>query len=205
MNKAQAFRASAYRFLHIKQPAYAKSKTFKSQLERMAIFRNETEQFQELDWRLLQNGAITLYRRPQLLEEDVNWLRGHQYRVDRFDCAAWFSQSEMHEALSSCLEFPEYYGRNIDALNDCISEIEIPREGGRVLVLNRYDYFAAKFPDVAWSVLDVMEINSRRLLLFGLRLIILVQSDDPGISFAPVGGRPVMWNIREWMSKSRGL
>ena len=171
----------------------------------MAIFQKEAELLHPLDWTLLQNGAITLYRRPRLLEEDVEWLRGHHYRVDRFDCSTWFSESEMHEALSSGLEFPDYYGRNINALNDCISEIEIPLEGGRVLVLNRYDYFAAKFPDLAWSVLDVMESNARRLLLFGLRLIVLVQSDDPGISFDPVGGRPVKWNSREWLDKSRGL
>lgn len=111
----------------------------------------------------------------------------------------------MHEAFSSALEFPEYYGRNLAALNDCLSEIEVPFESGRVLVLNRYDYFAAKFPYAAWAVLDVMEFNSRYLLLFGLRLIVLVQSDDPRISFDPVGGRPVMWNGREWLNKSRGL
>jgi RNAse (barnase) inhibitor barstar len=171
----------------------------------MAVFQKEAEQMHQLDWALLQNGAITLYRDPQLLEEDVEWLRGHHYRVDSFDCSAWYSESEMHEAFSSRLVFPEYYGRNIHALNDCISDIEVQLEAGRVLVLNRYDYFAAKFPDVAWSVLDVMEINSRRLLLFGLRLIILVQSDDPEISFDPVGGRPVMWNTREWLNKARGL
>lgn len=170
----------------------------------MAVFRNQAEQFQQLDWMLLQNGAITLYRRSLLLEEDVEWLRGHDYRVDRFDCSHWDSESAMHEAFSFGLGFPEYYGHNIHALNDCVSEIEIPVEGGRVLVLSRYDFFAAKFPDLAWSVLDVMEINSRRLLLFGRRLIILVQSDDPGISFAPVGGRPVMWNTREWSDESRG-
>lgn len=50
-----------------------------------------------------------------------------------------------------------------------------------------------------------MEKNSRLLLLFGLRLIVLVQSNDPEISFDPVGGRSVMWNGREWFNKSRGL
>lgn len=171
----------------------------------MAIFKNETEQFKQLDWLLLQNGAITLYLRPQLLEADVEWLREHQYRADSFDCSRWSSESEMHGALSSGLEFPDYYGRNVHALNDCLGEIEVPVEGGRVLILNRYDYFAAKFPGLAWSVLDVFEINSRRLLLFGRRLIILVQSDDPGITFEPVGGRAVMWNTREWLNENREL
>ena len=170
----------------------------------MAIFRNEPEDFQRLDWVLLQNGAITLYFRPQVLAADVDWLKDHNYRVDTFDCSLWADQSVMHEALSSRLEFPGYYGSNLDALNDCIGDIEIPDESGRVLVFNKYDSFAAKFPHVAWSVLDIMETNSRLLLLFGKRLIILVQSDDPRISFEPVGGRAVSWNRSEWLNRSRG-
>ena len=103
------------------------------------------------------------------------------------------------------MNFPAYYGRNLDALNDCIGDMEIAEEGGRVLVFNRYDSFAAKVPDVAWSVLDILESNSRRLLLLGRRLIVLVQSDDPRISFERVGGRPVSWNMREWLNSSRNL
>jgi len=171
----------------------------------MAIFRNEPEEFQRLDWMLLQNGAVTLYFRTQVLVEDVEWLKRHDYRVDSFECSIWVGESEMHEALSCRLEFPGYYGHNLDALNDCIGDTGISEEGGRALVFNRYDSFAASFPDVAWSVLDIMEINSRRLLLFGRRLIVLVQSDDPEISFAPVGGRPIIWNTRELLNTSRNL
>ena len=31
---------------------------------------------------------------------------------------------EAHEELKSALDFPDYYGKNLDALNDCLSEIE---------------------------------------------------------------------------------
>jgi len=171
----------------------------------MANFRNESEDFQRLDWTLLQNGAITLYLRPEFLAEDAEWLKAHNYRLDSFDCSAWVSEKDMHEALAFGLEFPEYYGRNLDALNDCIGDIEIPEESGRVLIFHRYDVFAANFPIIGWTILDVVETNSRRLLLFGRRLLALVQSDDPKISFEPVGARPVMWNRREWLNKSRGL
>jgi hypothetical protein len=171
----------------------------------MTIFRNEPEEFERVDWKLLQNGAVTLYFRLHVLAADVEWLENHGYRVDSFDCSVWVGQREMHEAFSSKLEFPEYYGRNLNALNDCLGDIEIPDDGGRVLVLNKYDSFAAKFPPVAWSVLDIMETNSRQVLLLGKRLIILVQSDDPAISFDPLGGRGVTWNSREWLNSSRGL
>ena len=171
----------------------------------MTVFRNEPEDFDRLDFTLLQNGAVTLYFRPQVLAADVEWLKDHGYRVDSFNCSASIGESEMHGELSSRLEFPGYYGRNLNALNDCISDLEVPDEGGRVLVFNKYDSFAATLPHVALSVLDIMEDNSRQLLLFGKRLIILVQSDDPAISFERVGGRAVMWNSGESLNSSRGL
>ena len=170
----------------------------------MAIFRHD-EEFWQLDWSLLQNGAVTLYFRRQVLAEDIEWLKEHDYRLDIFDCSVWLGESEMHDALSCGLQFPDYYGRNLAALDDCINDIEVPEEGGRVLVFNRYDSFTARVPHVAWSVLDLMEFRSRRFLLFDKRLIILVQSDDPEISFERVGGCSVMWNPREYPNSSRGL
>lgn len=82
----------------------------------MAIFRNEPEAFQRLDWILLQMEQLHLYFRPQVLLEDVEWLKRHNYRVNSFECSIWVGESEMHEALSCSLEFPGYYGSNLDAL-----------------------------------------------------------------------------------------
>lgn len=52
----------------------------------MAIFRDEAEKFQRVDWKLLQNGAVTLYFRSQVLLEYLEWLNRHDYRVDSFEC-----------------------------------------------------------------------------------------------------------------------
>ena len=52
----------------------------------LVVFRNEPEEFQRLDWMLLQDGAVTLYFRPQMLVEDVEWLKRHDYRVNSFEC-----------------------------------------------------------------------------------------------------------------------
>lgn len=46
---------------------------------------------------------------------------------------------------------------------------------------------------------------SRRMLLTGKRLIILVQSDDPRMEFNQLGGVSAEWNRREWLNKDRGL
>ena len=170
----------------------------------MAIFRDNRDD-RGLDWSLMQNGAINLYLRPEFLQEDAEWLRSRGYRLDSFDCTAWLTEESMHDALSTTLKFPHYYGRNLAALNDCLSDLEIPEESGRVLVFHRYDAFAAKFPKIAWHVVDIVEHQSRLMLLVGLRLFALVQSDDPMISFDSLGAQSANWNGREWFMKDRGL
>src|ERR1044072_5062261 len=152
-----------------------------------------------------QDGAVPLYFRPEFLAEDAVWLKAHLYRLDEFDCSSWDSVEAMHEAVAKGLEFPDYYGRNLDGLNDCLRDIEIPEASGRVIVFHRYDLFASKFPRESYHLLDIIETNSRLHLLLGRRLLALVQSDDPTISFDSVGAHPVSWNRREWLNKRRGL
>ena len=169
----------------------------------MADFRDD--EFQRLDYNLLQSGSINLYYRPELLAEDVEWLAAHNYRIDSFDCASWQTEEDMYSAFATTLDFPDYFGRNLAALNDCLSDIDVPEKGGRSLVFHHYNAFAAKMSEVAWHVLDILEINSRTHLLFGRRLLTLLQSDDPEIQFKSVGACPVRWNGREWLNKNRGL
>lgn len=169
----------------------------------MAVFHGDD--FNRLDWRLLQNGAISLYCQLPILQEDVAWLVNHGYLLHEFDCTTWVSQSDFHDALSATLKFPDYYGRNIAAFNDCLGDIEIPEEGGTVLVFHRFDRFAAYESEFAEWVLDDIQQNSRRLSLWGRRLLALLQSDDPRLQCRPVGACTPRWNHREWLNKARGL
>ena len=40
------------------------------------------------------------------------------------------------------LGFPEYYGQNLDALDDCLADVDVPADGGVAIVLRGYDRFA---------------------------------------------------------------
>jgi RNAse (barnase) inhibitor barstar len=171
----------------------------------MAIFRDGSNDYQRLDYALLQNGSVSLYFRPAVLDEDVEQLKTYGYRIDTFDCAAWQNEEDMFTAFAATLDFPDYFGRNLDALNDCLCDINVPEESGRVLVFHRYDAFAAKMSEVAWIVLDIIESNSRLYLLFGKRLLTLVQSDDPQIQFNGLGAQHANWNRREWLNANRDL
>ena len=163
----------------------------------MAIFRDDSDDFQRLDWQLLQNGAITLYHRNEILLNDVEWLKTYGYYIDNFDCSFWENEEIMHDVFAGLLEFPHYYGQNLDAFNDCLSDIDIPNESGRAFIFQRYDMFADRMPKVAWHILDIIENQSRMHLLFGKRLVALVQTDNLHIKFDPIGCRGVSWNRQE--------
>jgi RNAse (barnase) inhibitor barstar len=171
----------------------------------MATFTGDPDETTRLDWRILQNGAMCLYFQRHILDEDVAWLGAQRYEVYHFDCGRWTSEPEFHADVSRQLGFPAWYGRNLDAFNDSLSDLVVPDQGGAALVLVRFDLFVQRLPNVAWHVLDIVDVNSRWFLLFGRRLVALVQSDDPSISINTVGARRVMWNPRELFDKQRSL
>jgi RNAse (barnase) inhibitor barstar len=119
----------------------------------------------------------------------------------------------MHDALKSALAFPDYYGKNLDALGECTCEdVVVPDEGGLVLILRHYDQVAevmqidrADARSFAEIVLHVFARAVRYHMLFGRRLMIVVQSDDPRIRFKNFARVAVDWNPHEWLAQNRGL
>jgi hypothetical protein len=168
----------------------------------VAVFADTLDHLQRLDFQILRDGGISFYRAEAVLVEDLAWFAAQGYSVTRFDCASWTTLMQMHAELQAHLEFPTYYGRNLDALNDCLSDLKISDAGGRVVVFGRLDIFVSRgdaFRMAAEGVLDVFIVASRRAMLFGRRLIVLIQSEDRNLSFAPLGGCTAIWNRREWM------
>jgi ribonuclease inhibitor len=47
-------------------------------------------------------------------------------RVVILDGSQFTNQEVFHEIVSQQLDFPDYYGRNLDALWDCLTEVELP-------------------------------------------------------------------------------
>lgn len=165
----------------------------------MAVFRNNPEQAQQLDWRILQNGWVSLYWRMPLLNKDIEWFSHERYTVIDFSCSTWDDLSAMHRQLKSALDFPDYYGANYAALSDCLSELEIA-EPGLVVVFRHLDQLDKK---TVYYLLDVFALNARRWMLFGKRLIVLAQVNDPDYTVEPLGACQVLWNDAEWLDANR--
>lgn len=165
----------------------------------MATFKNNPDEWQRLDWSILQNGWTSLYWKNEILEKDLEWFKKENYSIVNFDCKTWTDEKQMHKQLKKKLGFPDYYGENFDALNDCLSDLEILNTG-QIAIFKHLDSFDAKRVHI---LLDVFASNSRRQMLFGKRLIVLAQVDNPNYQIDPVGATPVMWNGAEWLDANR--
>ena len=171
----------------------------------MASFRDDSDDLQRLDWSLLQNGPVTLYFSRAVLEGDVAWLLDHGYVVNRLDCRAWKDAASALGELARELQFPDYFGKNLDALNDCLGDLSVPDGSGRAVVLEHFDRAMSLQETFCTALLDIFATQSRAHLLFGRRLFAMVQSDDPRLSIGPVGATPVTWNQRESLDEVRGV
>jgi hypothetical protein len=157
------------------------------------------------DHQLMERGAIALYHKPSILAQDAAWFRTAGYRVFELDAGAWTTPAAFHTDVQRVLSFPSYYAKNLASWIDAIAELEVPDAGGVVLQFRNFDRFAASQRDLAQTILDSIEVTSRRFMLTGRRLIALVQSNDARIRFERVGAMPVTWNPREWEDSARGV
>jgi RNAse (barnase) inhibitor barstar len=155
-------------------------------------------------WRqLLLNGSVKLFWRNEILDRFISDISREGFDIYTLECSEW-DINNYHNDLASTLDFPDYYGKNLDAFNDCLSDM-VPKEIGIVLVFKNYDSFAQRDPRAAYHILDIVQINSWRFLVEDIKLLAFVQSNDPTIDFPNLGGMSAEWNNEEWLNKNRGL
>ncbi len=117
----------------------------------------------------------------------------------------------MHTAFAQALSFPDYYGRNLDALNDCMYDVVQGDYGfGRhapagLIVVEHFDSFLSREPQASQAVVDILAGAGIGAVRRGWQLATFLQSDDPALHLAPVAAQPVAWNPKEWLNAKRGL
>lgn len=170
---------------------------------------SDTASADDLYRQLAANTFVTLYWRRELLDGDVARLRGKGFAVVELDASGWTAEEDLHRDIAAALDFPDYYGRNLDALDDCLRDVVdgaygIPSDAaGFVLVFTHYDGFDRACPREAQAVLDILADHGRSAAVLGRRVLCLAHSDDPAIAFQPVGAVPVLWNQAEWLDSWR--
>jgi len=169
----------------------------------MTVFGRKPEEQDRLDFRILQFGPVALYYQAAVLERDVAGVTELGYDLHRLDLEAAGSE-EFHELIASSLEFPDYYGRNLDALDDCLSDVPYTRESDVLLVLESFDSFFRRDEAFAHGVLDALWGNALRNQQVGHTMLVFVRSGDPRLSLPPVGSSTIYWNQAEFLDEDRG-
>lgn len=132
--------------------------------------------------RFAPHPHLTAFRRATAMARAIGQLRGRGYDVRATDAARWVDEAGMHRALADLLDFPDYYGRNLDALNDCLGDVARGEYGiragaaGLALALWHFDSFAAGNPRAAVELLDIVTGWAHESTLRGRPMLCLVQS-----------------------------
>jgi hypothetical protein len=173
-------------------------------------FENTPETWERVDWQLLQNGFVTMFWSRDLFTATAHSLTDMGYKVVALDAGEWHTTQDALLSLGEALDFPSYYGKNLDALVDCLRDVagfdygSDPESEGTVIALDHYDKFTTLLSQMAWTILDILADTGRQALLIGHRFIVILQSDHDGLTFGTVGGTSVGWNRREFLNKKRG-
>jgi hypothetical protein len=162
----------------------------------------------DLGYFLMRDSPVTLYHRSELLTEVLAQLRGLGYYGIEVDASQWTQEADIR-ALGDALAFPNFQGTSLDAFHDHMRDVATheygtdPQATGTVLVLRGYDHFAQRCPYPARCVLSSFVHAARMALLFGHRMICLVQSDDPDTEFLGLETTSARWNDAEVSRVSR--
>jgi hypothetical protein len=174
----------------------------------MAVW--STDDWDKPDFALIQNGFVHKFHSPDVLATAANVLAESGYRVVKVDASRWEGSSEMHRDIAAALSFPDYYGKNLNALDDCLDDVARGDYGwnasdrGLVFVIDNIDNFWASEPEVGFALLDIYNRNASLAALYGNRLMCLVRSDDARWDPPSFGAYRASWNPAEWMDKNRG-
>jgi len=84
----------------------------------------------DLDFCLVSDSYVTLFRRRQLLEETTAWLRDRGYQVVVLDTGSRPGEDAFFQDISAVLKFPTGLRRSLDALNDYMGDVIGRRPSG---------------------------------------------------------------------------
>jgi hypothetical protein len=146
----------------------------------VAAFSTDDVIGNRLDFEIARDGFVRRLPSGVALRDAVSWFRREGYRVVEMEAEGWVDDRHMLAAFAAALSFPDHYGMNLNALNDCMSDVAEAEygwdtsEAGVVLVLVGHDRFTERLPRTAHHVQDILQRQGGYAALFGNRLLTIL-------------------------------
>ena len=140
----------------------------------------------------LATGAVGIIYDRAVLGGVMSDLQAKAYRVAAFDCRRWTNPLAAGQALGTALGMPESLPRTLPVVGAYLQELARSDEPygdlrlRMAVVLGVFDDFLARHRADALALLDELGQASRMAQLFQHRVLVLVQSDDPGLEVVAV-------------------
>ena len=115
---------------------------------------------EHLEERLREPRKAGVYRAVQLPGGIEQAARAAQLRFVRVDASAAATKAQMLGLLGRTLEFPSWFGRNWDALEDCLTDASWLGAHGVVAVVEGFGAYAKADPDGFAILLDIFKTSA---------------------------------------------
>lgn len=89
----------------------------------MPAFSTDDAFGNRLDFEIARDGFVRRLRGDDTVRRAATWLRHEGYQVVDLDAGGWQDERQMLAAFAAALSFTEYFGMNLAALNDCMSDV----------------------------------------------------------------------------------
>ncbi|WP_306353430.1 barstar family protein [Flavobacterium sp. '19STA2R22 D10 B1'] len=67
------------------------------------------------------------------------------------------TEDQFHDTLSALFGFPDFYGRNGDALIDCLSSLRFPDEGMTTIHITEFEYLCLELYNLTGSPKEIQK------------------------------------------------
>nr|WP_157529139.1 hypothetical protein [Kibdelosporangium sp. MJ126-NF4] len=167
----------------------------------MATFEDDVRGTHPEDFQLLHHGHLHLFRHAWALSRLVTDLASLGYEVVEVDAASCDSADSLRDAVIGTIDdWPADHGRGSwpgfnDGLMDYLLTAEHPLV---VLVLKGLDQARRKDEASVLVLLDLLAAIARWHLLFGRRLICLIETDETELDTGELGGERPGWSRHEF-------
>src|SRR3954469_15044714 len=122
-----------------------------------------------------QSGVFQLNEKPEVIEQAAD---AAGLKLSKINLTRIRGKAALLTHIARILEFPNWFGKNWDALHDCLSDLSRTREQGCVILLGNGNEFAARYPQTFDTAMRVFESAAEQWRSAGKPFWVLI--DGPG-------------------------